>query len=60
MSTRSTLAFLKTETGSGLLLALAALVAIIWANSPWAASYDALTHYVIPVRFGPFAVLSNA
>ena len=37
MSTRSTLEFLKTETGSGLLLAAAAFLAILWANSPWAA-----------------------
>ena len=55
MSTRSTLAFLKTETGSGLLLALAALAAIVWANSPWAGSYDALTHSDIAVQIGPFA-----
>ncbi len=55
MSTRSTLAFLKTETGSGALLAIAALVAIVWANSPWAATYDALTHQMVAVRVGPFA-----
>ena len=47
MSTRSTLAFLKTETGSGLLLALAALVAIVWANSPWADVYEAITHWMV-------------
>ena len=55
MSSRSTLEFLKTETGSGLLLAAAALVAIVWANSPWAASYDALTHHPLAIRLGPFA-----
>ncbi len=55
MSSRSTLAFLKTETGSGLLLAVAALAAIVWANSPWAQHYLALTRYMIPVRIGPFA-----
>lgn len=55
MSTRSTLAFLKTETGSGLLLALTALAAIIWANSPWADAYHFLTHSMAPVRIGPFA-----
>ena len=55
MSSRSTLAFLKTETGSGLLLALAALVAFVWVNSPWAASYLAATQHLIPVRIGPFA-----
>ncbi|WP_293904826.1 Na+/H+ antiporter NhaA [Phenylobacterium sp.] len=55
MSTRSTLEFLKTETGSGLLLAIAALAAVIWANSRWAWAYDALTHHAVAVRFGPFA-----
>ncbi len=54
MSTPPTLAFLKTETGSGLILGLAALVAIIWANSPWAASYDHLTHQSVVVQIGPF------
>lgn len=55
MSTRSTLAFLKTETGSGLLLPVAAGLAIAWANSPWAGAYDAITHAAVPVQVGPFA-----
>jgi len=55
MSSRSTLAFLKTETGSGVILALAALVAIVWANSPWAGAYLAITKAVVPVQVGPFA-----
>lgn len=54
MSSRSTLAFLKTETGSGLILALAALVAIVWANSPWTGAYLGITRHVVPVQFGPF------
>jgi NhaA family Na+:H+ antiporter len=55
MSRRSTLEFLKTETGSGLLLALAALAAVIVANSPWAGAYTALTKHIVPVQIGPFA-----
>src|SRR4030095_13438301 len=55
MSTRSTLEFLKTETGSGLLLAAAAAVAVVWATSPWVGSYDAITHHLVAIRFGPFA-----
>ena len=54
MSSRSTLDFLKTETGAGLVLALAAFVAIVWANSPWAAGYTALVTQVAPVQVGPF------
>lgn len=55
MASRPTLAFLKTETGSGLLLAAAALVAILWANSPWAGAYHALTYHKVAVQLGPFA-----
>lgn len=55
MSSRSTLEFLKTETGSGLLLAGAAFVAVLWANSPWASDYLALIHLQVPVRLGAFA-----
>jgi Na+:H+ antiporter, NhaA family len=54
MSSRSTLEFLKTETGSGLLLVCAAAAAIILANSPWGWAFQALTHYSVPVRIGPF------
>jgi NhaA family Na+:H+ antiporter len=53
-SSRSTLEFLKTETGSGLVLVLAALAAVVWANSPWAGGYDSFIHHDLPVRFGPF------
>ena len=34
--------FLKTETSGAVLLATAALAALIWANSPWSASYESL------------------
>jgi Na+:H+ antiporter, NhaA family len=54
MSTRPTLAFLRTETGSAVLLALAAGFAIAWANSPWAGDYEAFVGQVIPVQLGPF------
>jgi NhaA family Na+:H+ antiporter len=55
MASRPTLEFLKTETGSGLLLAAAALLAIVWANSPWAGAYHALTYQTVAVQVGPFA-----
>jgi Na+:H+ antiporter, NhaA family len=40
---------LREETVGGLLLLLAAVVALVWANSPWSASYAHLVSY----RFGP-------
>ena len=54
MSSRSTLEFLKTETGAGLVLAAAAAAAIVWANSPAAGAYAAFVDYPLPVRLGPF------
>src|SRR5688572_33335140 len=36
--------FLRVEAAGSLLLLLAAAVALVWANSPWAESYDALWH----------------
>lgn len=32
--------FLSTETSSGVLLAIAAAIALVWANSPWSSSYE--------------------
>jgi NhaA family Na+:H+ antiporter len=55
MSTRPRLEFLKTETGSGRLLALAAAVAILWANTPLAPAYFAFLERPIPARLGDFA-----
>ncbi|HEX2308670.1 MAG TPA: Na+/H+ antiporter NhaA, partial [Jatrophihabitantaceae bacterium] len=43
---------LREETVGGLLLLLAAVVALVWANSPWSASYRHLVSY----RFGPSAL----
>ena len=54
MATRTTLEFLKTEAGAGLLLALAAALAIVWANSPFAAQYFALIHHPVTIQIGDF------
>ncbi len=35
-------AFFKLEASGGILLALCAVVAMVWANSPWASSYTGL------------------
>jgi NhaA family Na+:H+ antiporter len=50
-----TLAFLRTESGAGAILALAALAALILANGPLSAAYFSLIQTLIPVRIGPFA-----
>lgn len=47
--------FLHLEAASGILLLIAAAVAMIWANSPWASVYDALWATPLGFRLGPFA-----
>ena len=46
--------FLRIEAASGILLLFAAAVALLWANSPWAASYVHLWHTPLGVRVGAF------
>lgn len=46
--------FLAIQAASGLVLLLAAVVALAWANSPWAASYTALWHTPVGLRVGGF------
>ena len=44
--------FLHVETSSGILLLVAALIGLLWANSPWASTYEHLLHMPISVGFG--------
>jgi NhaA family Na+:H+ antiporter len=46
--------FLDVEAAGGLLLLAATLIALVWANSPWSASYASLWHTTIGVEVGPF------
>jgi NhaA family Na+:H+ antiporter len=46
--------FLSIEASSGILLLAAALVALIWANSPWRAAYEHLLHIPLGFRIGGF------
>src|SRR5260221_7075288 len=55
MARRPTLDFLRTERGSGLIPACAAVAAVTLANSPWAARYFALVGTTIPIRLGAFS-----
>ncbi len=46
---------LRKETVGGILLLIATVLALVWANSPWAESYDALRDFTI----GPEALHLN-
>ncbi|MEO9324390.1 Na+/H+ antiporter NhaA [Nocardioides sp. C4-1] len=44
--------FIRTESGSAGLLVVVALVALLWANSPWSGAYDDLWHTMLTVDLG--------
>nr|WP_316629036.1 Na+/H+ antiporter NhaA [uncultured Brevundimonas sp.] len=54
MARKLTLDFLKTEAVSGAALALAAVAALVVANSPWSADYFAWLKSYHIVQIGPF------
>ncbi|HEU0170792.1 MAG TPA: Na+/H+ antiporter NhaA [Acidimicrobiales bacterium] len=48
--------FLHTEAAGGLVLLAATVVALVWANSPWHASYETFWRSVVTVRVGSFGI----
>lgn len=46
--------FARTEAAGGILLLASTAAALVWANSPWAASYEALWHISVSFGFGRF------
>ncbi|PRY58694.1 Na+/H+ antiporter NhaA [Glycomyces artemisiae] len=46
--------FLKIEPAAGMVLVACAVLALVWANSPWAASYQAVWGMDITIRIGSF------
>jgi NhaA family Na+:H+ antiporter len=54
MARRITLDFLKTESASGLILAVAAAAAILMANSPWAPRYFGFIDAHFTIQIGAF------
>ncbi|HEU4404826.1 MAG TPA: Na+/H+ antiporter NhaA [Polyangiaceae bacterium] len=44
--------FLHVEAAGGVVLLVAALAALAWANSPWAAAYDHLWHTEVTIGVG--------
>ena len=51
--------FLHTEASGGILLLGAAIVALVWANSPLSASYVALWHTPVAIEIGEFRLAED-
>src|ERR671915_1267712 len=47
--------FVQTESSSGLVLLACTAVALVWANSPWAASYQHLWETELTLGLGPWS-----
>lgn len=47
--------FVSNYVSGGILLLVATVVALLWANSPWAASYHALWEMDASITVGPFS-----
>lgn len=45
--------FLRVEASGSVLLLVAALIALMWANSPWSSSYDSFWHTELVIDVGP-------
>lgn len=52
--------FIQAEASSGILLMAAAVIALIWANSPWAVSYTQLWQAKLTVAIGTFEISKAA
>jgi Na+:H+ antiporter, NhaA family len=48
--------FLSTSTASGTLLLAAAVLALLWANSPWASAYEAFWETSLELRLGTWMI----
>lgn len=48
--------FAQTEASGGILLILAAVVALVWANAPWDLNYADFWHTHIAIEVGPFSL----
>ena len=48
--------FADKASSSGILLIAAALIALVWANSPWADVYTGLWETKLSVSLGPFSI----
>src|ERR1700730_10322780 len=48
--------FVNAERSSGILLLLCTLVALVWANSPWSASYHHLWDEHLAIGLGAFSL----
>ena len=48
--------FIHAESTAGVLLLFSAIIAMVWVNSPWQASYHQLWEYHLSINFAGYAI----
>jgi len=51
--------FLRTETGSAVVLLAAVVLALLWANSPWPHSYESFWETVLSIQIGDHGIATG-
>ena len=52
--------FLRIEAAGGILLLACTVIAVVWANSPWADAYHHFWHMMVSVEVGSFTIIMVA
>ena len=56
---RAVRAFVHTESAGGVVLIVAAVAALVWANSPWHGAYERLWHTELRIDVGAWAIAED-
>ena len=51
--------FLHNEAAGGIVLVAAAVLAVVWANSPWSGTYDSFWHQELTIGWGQAAITED-
>ena len=57
---RPVLNFMAIEAASGIVLVVATIAALFWANSPWSDSYHEILDLHLTINFGSFQILDES
>ena len=57
---RPVLRFMEIEAASGIMLVIATIIALVWANSPWSGLYHDLLELHLVIEFGDLSIIDES
>ena len=57
---RPVLRFMEIEAASGIMLVIATIIALVWANSPWGGLYHDLLELHLVIEFGDLSIIDES